>query len=153
MKLNRPLQKKKHRRPAKPRHYKGRPLGVAAGSDAAQASDAFDDFFGGGVGGGFGGPAAVAGEGEEFGARGVENFCYGGARGCGAVGSDDRAGDAVGYAVVEAGFDEDKLYVVGCGALVEFGEEELALHGRGLNFNFQSELLAHGERGDAAAEE
>src|SRR5271170_7964730 len=134
--------KNKSKAPAKPGRCKVRTLGVAAGSDAAQASDAFDDFFGCGVGGGVGSPAAVAGEGEEFGARG-----------CGAVGSDDGAGDAVGYAVVEAGFDEDELDVVRCGALVELGEEQLALHGHGLNFNFQSELLAHGKRGDTAAEE
>src|SRR5271156_2036371 len=90
--------KNKSKAPAKPGRCKVRTLGVAAGSDAAQASDAFDDFFGCGVGGGVGSPAAVAGEGEEFGARGVENFCYGGARGCGGGGGDDGGGDAGGYA-------------------------------------------------------
>src|SRR5271156_6788297 len=123
MKLNRPLQKTNHRRPAKPGRYKVRTLGVAAGLDPAEPSYAFDDFFGGGVGGGVGGPAAVAGEGEELGAAWVENFCYRGAGGCGAVGGHDRAGDTVGHAVVKAGFDQDKLDVMGRGALVELGEE------------------------------
>ena len=115
----------------------------APGLDAAEFSDAFDDFFGCGVGGGVGSPAAVAGEGEELGAGGVENFCYRGAGGGWAVGSHGWAGDAVGYTVIEAGFDEGELDVVGCGTLVEFGEEQLALHGRGLNFYFEREL-GHG---------
>src|SRR5271155_3351406 len=127
-------------------------VSAVARLEAAQLSDAFDDFFGGGVGGGVGCPAAVACEGEDLGAAGVKNFCYRGAGGGWAVGSHDRAGDAVGYAVVESGFDQDELDVVRCGALVEFGEEQLAFHGRGLNFYFQREL-AYGERGDTAAEE
>jgi len=105
--------------------------------DPAEPSYAFDDFFGGGVGGGVGCPAAVACEGEEFGAAGVEHFCYGGAGGGWAVGGHDRAGDPVGYAVVEAFFDKDKPDVMRGGAVVEFGEEQLPLHGRGLNFYFQ----------------
>jgi hypothetical protein len=111
--------------------------------DAAELSYAFDDFFGCGVGGGVGCPAAVAREGEEFGACWVENFCYGGAGGCWAVGSHDWAGDAVSDAVIEAGFDEDELDMVSCGALVELGEEQLAFHRRGLNFYFECDL-AHG---------
>ena len=91
--------------------------------DPAEPSYALDDFFGGGVGGGVGGPAAIAREGEQLGAAGVENFCYGGAGGCWAVGGHDRAGDTVGYAVVESGFDQDELDMVSCGAFVEFGEE------------------------------
>jgi len=96
---------------------------VVALLESAEPSYAFDYFFGGGVGGSVGGPAAVAGEGEEFGAAGVENFRYRGAGGCGAVGGYDRAGDTVGDAVVEPGFDQDELDMVSCGAFVEFGEE------------------------------
>ncbi len=121
-------------------------------AEAAEFSDALDYFFGGGVGGGVGSPTAVACEGEEFGAGGVENFCYGGAGGCGPVGSRDWPGDAVGDAVVETGFDQDELDVVSCGALVELGEEELALRWGGVDFYLQREL-GHGERTDAAAEE
>ena len=121
-------------------------------AEAAEFSDAFDDFFGCSVGGGVGSPAAVACEGEELGACWVENFCYGGAGGGWTGGGHYWASDTVGYAVVEAGFDEDELDVVRCSALVELGEEKLAFHRCGVDFYFEREL-GHGQRGDAADEE
>jgi len=42
--------------------------------------------------------------------------------------------------------------MVSRGALVELGEEQLPLHGRGLYFELQRDL-AHRERGDAGADE
>jgi len=42
--------------------------------------------------------------------------------------------------------------VMRCGALVELGEEQLALHRRGLDFYLERDL-GHGQWGDAAAEE
>ncbi len=92
-------------------------------AEAAEFSDAFDDFFGCRVGGGVGSPAAVAGEGEELGACWVENFCHGGAGSGWAGGSHYWASDTVGYAVVETRFDEDELDVVWGGTLVKLGEE------------------------------